>query len=141
MKISGPIIIVDDDYDDHEIYAEVCRTLDVSRHLLFFDNGMDLIKYLKSTDAAPFVILCDINMPVLDGMSLRKAIEADESLKNKSIPFIFFSTAATDQQVAEAYSLTVQGFFVKGRNFQETQRKFRHILEYWSDCQHPNSRT
>jgi CheY-like chemotaxis protein len=140
MEICGPIIIVDDDHDDHEIFGEVCETLHVSEHLLFFDNGLDLIKYLKSTEKLPFVILCDINMPMLDGMALRKVIEADEVLRRKSIPFIFFSTSATDQQVKEAYTLTVQGFFVKGRTFQETRRKFRRILEYWSDCRHPNSR-
>lgn len=78
-------------------------------------------------------------MPHMDGMEVRRLINEDLLLKSKAIPFIFFSTSASAAQVRKAYDLTVQGFFIKGNSFEETERKFRRILEYWSDCQHPNS--
>ena len=139
MHISGPIILLDDDHDDHDIIKAVCENLGVCAQLRFFDNGFELLKYLKTTGESPFAILCDINMPHVGGMDVRKIINEDDYLRSKSIPFIFFSTAATPDQVKKAYDLTVQGFFLKGNSFAETERKFKRILEYWSDCKHPNS--
>lgn len=139
MTISGPIILIDDDQDDHDIFKTICSNLGVCENLMHFDNGFDLLKYLKTSGESPFAIISDINMPYMDGMELKRLINEDAYLRNKSIPFMFFSTAATKSQVSHAYDLGVQGFFVKGNTFEETERKFRRILEYWSDCQHPNS--
>jgi len=139
MKISGPIILIDDDEDDHEVFKAVCESLGVCDNLIHFDNGFDVLKFLKSSDETPFAILCDINMPRMNGMELRQIINDDPYLKRKSVPFIFFSTSASAEQVRKAYELTVQGFFIKGSSFKETEAKFRRILEYWIDSKHPNS--
>jgi CheY-like chemotaxis protein len=138
-KISGPIILVDDDDDDHELYRMVCTQLHVCDYFKHFHSGDELIEYLETTVEKPFIIFCDINMPGMDGLRVREIINQSEKLRNKSIPFIFLSTAATPDQVRRAYDLTVQGFFVKGNTLQETVNKFRHVLEYWMDCKHPNS--
>lgn len=139
MKITGPIVLVDDDDDDHAIFKEVCSDLGVAKHLHFFHSGFQLIDFLSSNSEVPFIIFCDINMPKLDGLKLRAQINQDEKLKRKSIPFIFFSTSATDEQVRHAYDLTVQGFFLKGKSYADIRQKFQHILSYWSECIHPNT--
>jgi CheY-like chemotaxis protein len=139
MNISGPIIIVDDDEDDHDIIKAICKKLGICDFLMFFNSGIDLLKFLRTSNQRPFVILCDINMPAMDGLAVRKLIESDPYLKSKSVPFIFFSTSSTKEQIRTAYDMTVQGYFVKGITLEETERKLRRILEYWSDCKHPNS--
>ncbi len=139
MKVSGAILVIDDDEDDHHILKTACEKLGVSETLKFFYDGHSLLKYLKSTTEQPYIILCDINMPRIDGIKLRHTIWHDEALRKKSIPFIFFSTAASPSQVKEAYDLTVQGFFLKGQTMDETERKLRLIFEYWGESRHPNS--
>ena len=131
--------MVDDDEDDHFIFTSICEKLGLPNKLMILNNGFDVLKYLKTTEQKTFAIICDINMPNLDGLSLRSLINEDAYLRSKSIPFIFFSTSATVDQVRTAYDLTVQGFFIKGNSFEETEQKFRRIVEYWSDCKHPNS--
>src|SRR5215218_9534907 len=73
----------------------------------FFKNGKEAEAYLRTTTHHPFLILCDINMPVMTGLELRATIEADPVLKEKSIPFIFLSTTGNPTVVRNAYSLTV----------------------------------
>jgi CheY-like chemotaxis protein len=141
LNISGPIILVDDDHDDHEIFKLVCTQLGVCDFFRHFLSGMELINYLEATTEKPFIILCDINMPMMNGIQVREKINSNEILRRKSIPFIFFSTSATDAQVQKAYDLTVQGFFLKGMTLQETEARFKKILEYWSECRYPNSRS
>jgi CheY-like chemotaxis protein len=137
MQSSAPIIIVDDDMDDHFILSEIGTRLGIKNRLVFFRSGSDVLQYLRTTTQKPFIILCDINMPQMDGLELRRIIDGDEVLRKKSVPFLFFSTAASTHQVSEAYDLTVQGFFIKESGFEETAKTLKLILDYWSKCLHP----
>jgi DNA-binding NarL/FixJ family response regulator len=76
-------------------------------------------------------------MPQMDGLKLRKEVDKDQKLRKKSIPFIFFSTGASDKQVTDAYEMTVQGFFLKDNTFAETKETLDLIFAYWRKCKHP----
>lgn len=137
MRQHGPIILIDDDLDDQEIMQEVIRSLNIHNPLVFFKNGKDAEAYLRTTKQHPFLILCDINMPVMNGLELRATIEADPVLRDKNIPFIFLSTTGNPNVVRQAYKLTVQGFFQKKNNLHELSESLRMIVEYWRNCLHP----
>lgn len=139
MSIPGPMIFVDDDEDDHDLLKVICKRLGVCEEIKFFHNGYDMLYYLRTTRDSPFIIMCDINMPHINGLELKKIINEDEVLRGKSIPFIFFSTAATGSQVLEAYQLMAQGFFLKGQNFDEIENTLRVVMDYWLKCKYPNS--
>ena len=79
-------------------------------------------------------------MPIMNGLELKRKIEADPVLRKKSIPFIFYSTTANLETVVEAYTdLTIQGFFKKGSDYNRTKAVVKTIIEYWKDCVHPNT--
>jgi CheY-like chemotaxis protein len=139
MNVLEPVIIVDDDVDDHFIFREIAVKINLTRQLHFFRNGTEALTYLRTTTQQPFIIFCDMNMPNMNGLELRRRINDDETLRKKSIPFIFFTTAASKYQIDEAYNLTVQGFFLKESSFGQTENTFRLILDYWEKCKHPNS--
>ena len=134
-----PIIIVDDDTDDHFIFQEIAERLQLQNEIRFFRNASEALEYLRTTSEKPFIIFCDINMPAISGLQFRKTINDEEHLRRKSIPFVFFSTSAGKEQVSLAYDLTVQGFFLKAPSFIETERTFKMALEYWDKCIHPNT--
>ena len=139
MNSNEPIVVVDDDPDDHYVVKEVMGRLKLENALRFFRNGSEALDYLRQTREKPFIILCDINMPVMDGLEFRKTINQEPMLKKKSIPFVYFTTAASPKQIELAYDLTVQGLFIKESTFKEMERTFKLILDYWDRCQHPNS--
>ena len=138
MNKGGPIIIIEDDIDDQDILRMVFDSLDVKNEVLFYGDGVKALEYLNSTDVEPFIIFSDINMPILNGMELRSKIHENEDLRLKSIPYLFFSTSAEQQNVVDAYSKSIQGFFVKPSNFNEIQRTIKVIIDYWSTCVSPN---
>jgi len=139
MSSEEPIIFVDDDADDHFIFAEVCKKMGLVNETKFFRGGQDVLDYLLKTDDRPFIIFCDMNMPQMNGLQLRKKINENDYLRKKSIPFVFLTTAASKNQIREAYDLTVQGFFVKEQSFAETASTLKLVLDYWGKCRHPNS--
>jgi CheY-like chemotaxis protein len=94
MNLSGLIIVIDDD-------------------------GEEALHFLKSSFDYPCIILCDINMPKITGFELRRTINSNHALRERSVLFIFYSTVANIRQVREAYDITVQGFFIKGSSLEE----------------------
>lgn len=138
MNKSGPIIIIEDDRDDQEILADVFKELEYENEIIFFGDGEEALLYLADTSVEPFIIFSDINMPKLSGMELRAKIHENEDLRLKSIPYLFFSTVAEQQSVVDAYSKSVQGFFIKPSSFGEIKDTIRSIVEYWQKCISPN---
>jgi CheY-like chemotaxis protein len=136
-----PILLIEDDIDDKVFLEEVFEELDVKNPIVWFDNCNDAKNFILSTEHQLFIILCDINLPRQSGIELKREIDASENLREKSIPFIFYTTSANMDHVREAYTrLTVQGFFQKKNDFEATKRDIKLIIDYWSACVHPNSK-
>jgi CheY-like chemotaxis protein len=139
MNKNGPVIIIEDDPDDQEILTEVFRTLNYPNKIMFFLDGAEALTYLNTTDTLPFLILSDINLPKLNGFELRKKLQTDAELQVKCIPYLFFSTASNQRAVVEAYSMSVQGFFLKESTMSELEDTIKTIMDYWKKCVAPNS--
>ena len=138
MNKSGPIIFIEDDLDDQEIITEVFKNLNYKNEIIFFGDGELALNYLTATEVEPFIIFSDINMPKLTGMELREKVHQNEDLRLKSIPYLFFSTVAEQENVIDAYSKSIQGFFIKPSNFNELKETLESIVGYWQRCVSPN---
>ncbi len=139
MNKNGPIIIIEDDKDDQDILKDIFKKLDHGNEIIFFADGEDALVYLNKPSILPFLILSDINMPKLNGFDLRHKLKTDAELAVKCIPYLFFSTALSQKAVIEAYSMSVQGFFVKPTTVSEIEKTISVIMEYWTRCAAPNN--
>lgn len=138
---SGPIIVVEDDIDDKEIFEAALGELNFSNKIIWFNNCDDARDYLKTTADSPFIIFSDVNLPRLNGIEFKKQIDEDAQLRKKSIPFVFYSTSVYQDTVNKAYTeMTVQGFFQKSNKFDDMKQIIKMILDYWRVCKHPNTR-
>jgi CheY-like chemotaxis protein len=135
---NGPVIIIEDDADDQDFLTEIFQKLNYPNKILFFFDGQKALDHISATDELPFLILSDINMPKLNGFELREKLKTDANLSNKCIPYLFFSTAANQKSVIDAYSQSVQGFFVKQSSMVELEKTISAIMEYWRRCAAPN---
>ena len=139
MNSNGPVIVIEDDLDDQDVLKEVFKKLGYKNEICFFSDGQKALNYLNKTDVIPFLILSDINIPKLDGFALRSKIKMDAKLQLKCIPYLFFSTASTQKAVIDAYSMSVQGFFIKQSKMSEIEKTITVIMEYWKRCASPNN--
>ncbi len=138
MNKTGPIVVIEDDCDDQEILKEIFKNLDYKNPIIYFSDGEAALQYLIYTEIKPFLILSDINMPKLSGFELREKIYVNESLNLKCIPYLFFTTTSNKKAVINAYSQSVQGFFVKPNNFSKLENTIKKIVEYWQECEAPD---
>jgi CheY-like chemotaxis protein len=138
-KNLGPIIVIEDDMDDQDLLKEVFKKINYPNIVRYFNDGETALEYLNRTDVIPFLILSDINMPVLDGFALRDKVKIDAKLQVKCIPYLFFTTASNQQVIIDAYSKSVQGFFIKPNSMALLEKTITVIMEYWALCASPNS--
>lgn len=135
MRKEGPLILVEDDHDDQELIIYALKDLGLQNEVRLFDNGEEALDYLNETSEQPFLILSDINMPRMDGITFKKKIDSSDILKKKCIPFVFISTSPAPffKQVCE---LSIQGFFEKGNSCLQLNETLRIILKYWNLTKH-----
>lgn len=133
----APILIVDDDDDDADFLQEAWKELNFRNPLIFFITGEQVLEYLKTEKIIPFLILCDVNLPGIDGFELKEKLLKDSELNYVSIPFIFWSTLASAAQIKKAYDLGGNGFFIKGSNFEGIKKSLVDIVNYWTNSKTP----
>jgi CheY-like chemotaxis protein len=139
MAISTQIVIVEDDKDDREMLTELFKEVANNYEIRFFSKPSEALKFLRSTDLQPFIILCDIDLPEQSGLNFKQKIDEDPFLRVKSIPFIFLSTTADKHIVAEAFAkMTIQGFFEKKNDIDGMKSTIKVIYDYWKLSKHPN---
>ena len=139
MNKNGEIIIIEDDEDDQFLLEDVFNSLNYSNKRIYFGDGQSALEHLQKVSSVPFLILSDINMPRLSGFELREKLHTDAELQIKCIPYLFFSTAISQEAVIAAYSMSAQGFFVKQGIFDELKITIQVIMEYWKRCAAPNN--
>ena len=138
MHRNNPIIVIEDDPDDQQILREVFVELDIKNEILFFDECDLAYDHLMSIETKPFLIICDINLPKMNGIELKKKIDATDLLRRKTIPFVFLTTSDEQKTVNDAYSnANLQGYFKKGTSINEIKQRVKCILEYWTESLHP----
>lgn len=133
-----PIVIIDDDQDDRQLLGELSKELRGDHEIRYFVNGVEALKYLEITDEQPFVILCDVNMPMMNGLELLQEVQQNPYLKKKSIPFIFLSTSGDKRYVDRAYDLSAHGFFQKPSEITQLRQMLKATFDFWARSLHPH---
>lgn len=137
MSKPAPVIIVDDDADEQLLIKEVWKELNLDFPVLYFSTGRQLLDYLKSKKEIPFLIICDINLPGMDGFEMRKKIIQNDFERYRSIPFVFWSGTATEEQILKAYDLSSHGFFIKPSTYTQLKEIIKDIVAYWQKSEIP----
>ena len=111
-KLKRNVLIVEDEFINQEILKEI---LSADYEVLTANNGLEALHVIE-TNATPIsLILLDINMPLMDGLTLIKEVKKDE--KNKNIPIIVL-TSDKDSEL-EALSLGAVDFITKPYDVKE----------------------
>ncbi len=135
---SKAIWIVDDDTDDHELIREIFTEMKWNYPVELFSLAEDLLARLNEAEVAPFIIISDVNLPKMDGFKLREETLKASNNKFHSVPFIFWSTHASEAQIRTAYRLRAHGFFIKESQLEDWKNALIRIIEYWTKSLTPS---
>ena len=87
------IIFADDDADDLELITGFFKQFNRNINVLEFKDGKEVLKFLEdfAVNAAPTLIVLDINMPRLNGKETLAAIRNHP--RYKYIPVVMYTTS------------------------------------------------
>lgn len=109
------------------------KNMKLIRDLLNF-NGYRTIEAVTAEeglglarDRRPALILMDIQLPQMDGITAFCHLQADAA--TKSIPVIAVTASATKQECEEIMAAGFNGLEVKPINIKEFSRKVREVLD------------
>ena len=116
LELQIKFLVVDDNVTNLEVmrifFAE--RGFDISTAL----NGEEAIELLKQHDFD--MLLIDLEMPVMDGLSATKAIrEGEAGNKNQDIPIIIHSAYSSKQQMDDSLLIGANAYVSKPIDFNE----------------------
>lgn len=102
------VLSVDDDDDDLQMIQEAIAMANPALVVVKLHNGVEALQFLKGAkafDNLPYLILLDMNMPLMDGRTTLKQIKEDEVLSK--IPVVVFTTssAVADQLFCAHYQV------------------------------------
>ncbi len=106
--MSKVALVVDDSKSIRMLVSKVLR--EAGFEVLEAENGRQAMERLAGRDAIQLVIT-DLNMPVMDGLELIRAIRADAA--QRFTPVVFLTTESGDSLKDAAKSAGATGWIVK----------------------------
>lgn len=132
------IILIAEDDDGHaELIREGLEDAGVCNKIIRFSDGEEAWQFLSGAGQNgvrdkenSYLLLLDINMPVLNGFELLKRIKSDDNLKG--IPVIILTTTDDPCEVEECYKLGCNMYITKpieSGKFTETLKRLGLFIQ------------
>ena len=100
LQEKSRVLLVDDSKMNRMMLAEI---LGDSYHILEAENGKECIEKLQEEAGNIALVLLDINMPVMDGFEVLKAMNANHTIEDT--PVIMISSEDSDAAIRRSYEL------------------------------------
>ena len=124
------ILLVEDNPADAHLTMLALQEADICKEFHVVEHGEQALAFLRQQGsytgvARPDLIILDLNLPRMDGLTALAAIKADPAIR--AIPVVILSTSCAEQDITQAYHLGAVRYFVKSNDLQECLM-FGHTL-------------
>ena len=126
------VAIVDDDADDRFLVQEAFLKAGYQDRFLNFENGPQFMEYLHKTSPVelPSLLFLDLNMPVIEGKQILKAIKKTDRWAH--IPVVVFTTANSDIEKRMCFQLGASTYILKPAPLAEMEKLVKAICVVFS---------
>ena len=129
------ILLVEDNPGDIILFEKAAQLCEQPVDIFTIKDSQTVMDFLTNHNSKygrhrPDLIVLDINMPKVDGLTLLKQIKKNLSLTD--IPIIMMTHSINTKEMQESYKLNVSGFVQKAQQFDEYSRNVTKIINYWS---------
>ena len=132
------VLVVEDDEIDVESLKRLFNKRDIKNPVYYAKNGVEALEVMRGENnhakvPRPYIVLLDINMPMMNGIEFLKEIRSDENLKD-TVVFVL-TTSPRDEDKATTYKLNVAGYFLK----KDIKELVNLLSLYWELNEFPES--
>jgi two-component system response regulator len=131
------ILLVEDNPDDELLTLRAFKKCNIVNPIAVVRDGVEALDFLfargshasRKDMALPTLIVLDLKLPKLDGLSVLKAIRADS--RTRPVPVVVLTSSKEDEDVVSSYSLGANSYVRKPVDFAEFAEAARLLGMYW----------
>lgn len=144
-----PFLVLMAEDDEHDIFAtrRAWKKHHISNPLYIVNDGEECVDFLycrgrykdRDTPPQPGLLLLDINMPKMDGLSVLKYIRNDGHMRR--LPVVILTTSSAEEDRLKSYNLGANAFIVKPVGFKNFSEAVRTIHFFWQLVELPEAKS
>ena len=127
LQEKSQILLVDDSKMNRMILAEI---LGDGYHILEAENGQECLEKLRAEAGNIALVLLDINMPVMDGFEVLKAMNANHTIED--IPVIMISSEDSDAAIRRSYELGASDYVNRPFDTRIVYRRVTNTIKLYA---------
>jgi len=127
-----PILLVEDNPVDIDLTLRAFARRKLANSVLVARDGEEALAWIPRWEAGetkPAVILLDLNIPRIDGLTVLKALKTHPEFRD--IPIVVLTTSKEDRDISKAYELGANSYIVKPVDFDNFMDVAQQIELYW----------
>ena len=126
-RTSHRFLLVDDSAMNRMMLTEI---LGDSYHILEAENGRECMEKLQAEAGNIALVLLDINMPVMDGFEVLKAMNANHTIED--IPVIMISSEDSDATIRRSYELGASDYVNRPFDARIVYRRVTNTIKLYA---------
>jgi two-component system response regulator len=131
------ILLVEDNPDDEELTLRALKRNLIANEIIVAHDGQEALEFIfgragwEGRDPAdlPALILLDLNLPKVDGLSVLRQIRAD--VRTRRAPVVILTSSNEQQDLIRGYDLGANSYVRKPVAFEEFVEAVRQLGIYW----------
>ena len=131
------VLLVEDNPSDAELTLHALRKNNLINGIDHVRDGEEALDYLygrgkyseRDIRSLPKVILLDLKLPKVDGLSVLKTIKGDPQLKH--IPIVVLTSSKEEKDIVSSYDLGVNSYIQKPVDFKQFTDSIAQVGYYW----------
>jgi len=122
------ILLVDDDEDDRQFFADALESLDLNTELTQLKDGKACIEFLdEEIDNLPNLIFLDLNMPIMNGFQCLEKIRDNQDLINVIVAI--YSTSSSEKDIEETFNKGANIYIKKPSSFKDLKNSLKQVIK------------
>ena len=127
LQNKSQILLVDDSAMNRMMLAEI---LGDSYHILEAENGRECLEKMQAEAGNIALVLLDINMPVMDGFEVLKAMNANHTIEDT--PVIMISSDDSDDAIRRSYELGASDYVNRPFDARIVYRRVTNTIKLYA---------
>ena len=127
LQNKSQILLVDDSAMNRMMLTEI---LGDSYHVLEAENGRECMEKLRAEAGNIALVLLDINMPVMDGFEVLKAMNANHTIEDT--PVIMISSEDSDAAIRRSYELGASDYVNRPFDARIVYRRVTNTIKLYA---------
>ena len=136
-NVSSPILLVEDTDADAILLRRAFEMLKIPNPIHHVRDGEQALIHLETLNSAdkpdplssPLLIILDIKLPKLDGLSVLKKVKQHEEFKK--IPVVILTTSSQTDDINTAYKYGANSYLLKQVRFTDFVDTINGIKAFW----------